>query len=187
MEIRKQNYREILTYLPPLHNIKDSRTLCPRNTRDHLLQLIHESQHGFIPGKSCTTQLSEVLDYTGSLLDGGKQTDVVCLDMSKPFDKVHHKNLISKLRHVHGFSGKLLRWFESYLVNRKQRVTVLGATSSAKPVLSGVPQGSILGPLLFLLHVKDVPDVVKHSKTASFADDTKLFKQIHFRCHLLAK
>ena len=98
------------------------------NLRDHLLELINDSQHGFIPGKSCTTQLLEVLDYTGSLLDGGKQTDVVYMDMSNAFDKVHHKYLISKLRKVYGISGKLLRWFESYLTNRKQRVTVLGAT-----------------------------------------------------------
>ena len=73
---------------------------------------------------------------------------------------------------------KLLRWFESYLTNRKQRVTVLGATSSARPVLSGVPQGSILGPILFLLYANDLPDAVEHSKIASFADDTKLFKKI---------
>jgi hypothetical protein len=92
-----------------------------RNIRDHLLKLINDSQHGFIPGKSCTTQLLEVLDYIGSLLDGGKQTDVVYMDMSKAFDKVHHKYLISKLRNVYtyGISGKLLRWFESYLLNRK--------------------------------------------------------------------
>ena len=98
--------------------------------------------------------------------------------MSKAFEKVHHKYLISKLRKVYGISGKLLRWFESYLTNRKQRVTVLGATSSARPVLSGVPQGSILGPILFLLYANDLPDAVEHSKIASFADDTKLFKKI---------
>ncbi|CAB3986933.1 Hypothetical predicted protein [Paramuricea clavata] len=100
------------------------------------------------------------------------------MDMSKAFDKVHHKYLISKLRNVYGISGKLLRWFESYLINRKQRVTVLGATSSARPVLSGVPQGSILGPILFLLYANDLPDAVGHSKIASFADDTKLFKKV---------
>ena len=115
-----------------------------RNIRDHLQQLINDSQHGFTPGKSCTTQLLEVLDYIGSLLDSGKQIDVVYMDMSKAFDKVHHKDLLSKLKNVYGIYGTLLCWFESYLLNRKQRVTVLGATSSARPVLSGVPQGSIL-------------------------------------------
>jgi hypothetical protein len=100
------------------------------------------------------------------------------MGMSKAFDKVHHKYLISKLKNVYGISGKRLRWFESYLTNRKQRVTVLGATSSARPVLSGVPQGSILGPMLFLLYANDLPDEVEHSKIAFFADDTKLFKKI---------
>ena len=149
-----------------------------RNSRDHLLELINDSQHGFIPGKSRTTQLLEALDYIGSLPDGGKQTDVVYMDTPKAFDKVHHKYLISKLRKVYGISGKPLRWFESYPTNRKQRATVLGATSSARPALSGVPQGSTPGPILFLLYANDLPDAVEHSKIASFADDTKLFKKI---------
>ena len=98
--------------------------------------------------------------------------------MSKAFDKVHHKDLLSKLKNVYGIYGTLLCWFESYLLNRKQRVTVLGATSSARPVLSGVPQGSILGPILFLLYTNDLPDAIENSNIASFADDTKLFKKI---------
>ena len=106
-----------------------------RNIRDHLQQLINDSQHGFTPEKSCTTQLLEVLDYIGSLLDSGKKIDVVYMDMSKAFDKVHRKDLLSKLKNVYGIYGTLLCWFESYLLNRKQRVTVLGATSSARPVL----------------------------------------------------
>ena len=170
-----ENYRPI-SLLSIISKVLERCVL--RNLRDHPLELINDSQHGFIPGKSYTTQLLEVLDYIGSLLDGGKQTDVVYMDMSKAFDKVHHKYLISKLRKVYGISGKLLRWFESYLTNRKQRVTVLGATSSARPVLSGVPQGSILGPILFLLYANDMPDAVELSKIASFADDTKLFKKI---------
>lgn len=170
-----ENYRPI-SLLSIISKVLERCVL--RNMRFNLLQLINSSQHGFIPGKSCTTQLLEVFDYIGSLLDGGKQTDVIYMDMSKAFDKVDHKVLIDKLRNCFGISGKLLRWFESYLLNRKQRVTVLGATSSAKSVLSGVPQGSILGPILFLLYVNDLPDAVEHSKIASFADDTKLFKQI---------
>ena len=172
-----ENYRAI-SLLSIVSKVLERCVL--RNIRDHLQQLINDSQHGFTPGKSCTTQLLEVLDYIGSLLDSGKQTDVVYMDMSKAFDKVHHKDLLSKLKNVYGISGTLLCWFESYLLNRKQRVTVLGATSSARPVRSGVPQGSILDPMLFLLYTNDLPDAIEHSKIACFADDTKLFKKIGF-------
>ena len=77
-----------------------------------------------------------------------------------------------------GFGGSLLQWFQSYLTNRHQRVTVQGCTSTTLPVTSGVPQGSILGPVLFSLYVNDLPDAIKSSHVAMFADDTKLFKNI---------
>ena len=146
--------------------------------RDHLLDFIKKVQHGFIPGKSCTTQLLEVLEKVGSLLDAGKQTDVIYMDMTKAFDRVNRKALIHKLQTCFHVSGNLLSWFRSYVEGRRQRVTVLGATSADKPVTSGVPQGSILGPILFLLYVNDLPDVVQHSNIACFADDTKLYKCI---------
>jgi hypothetical protein len=106
------------------------------------------------------------------LLDAGKQTDVIYMDMSKAFDKVNHETLLNKLNNCFNNSGNLLCWFKTYLLDRRKRVTVLGATSSEKLVLSGVPQGSILGPILFLLYVNDLPDAVKNSKISSFADDT---------------
>ena len=97
--------------------------------------------------------------------------------MSRAFDKVHHDVLIQKLRKVYGFGGNLLRWFRSYLANREQCVTVLGAKSNLLSITSGVPQGSILGPALFLLYINDLPRSVKTSQVAMFADDTKLFKE----------
>ena len=145
--------------------------------RDHLLLILDRAQHGFIPGKSCVTQLVEVIDYIGSLLDSGKQTDVIYLDMSKAFDKVQHSLILDKLRQ-YNISGNLLNWFTSYLRGRRQRVTVLGATSKERKVTSGVPQGSILGPVLFLLYVNDLPKTVNTSKVAYFADDTKILKQV---------
>ena len=97
--------------------------------------------------------------------------------MSKAFDKVNHAKLLRKLRQ-YGFGGNLLSWLESYLHNRSQRVTTLGATSSPLPVSSGVPQGSILGPMLFLLYVNSLSDAVRSSQIAAFADDTEVFKEI---------
>jgi hypothetical protein len=78
-----------------------------------------------------------------------------------------------------GFGGNLIQWFDSYLTNRQQSVTVLGATSTTLPVTSGVPQGSILGPVLFALYVNDLPDAVNFSQVAMFEDDTKLFSTIN--------
>ena len=97
------------------------------------------------------------------------------MDMSKAFDKVSHAALVNKLA-IYGIRGSLLNWFSHYLHGRQQRVTTLDATSSAKPVSSGVPQGSILGPIMFLLYVNDLPDAVENSKVACFADDTKIFR-----------
>ncbi|CAB3980290.1 Hypothetical predicted protein, partial [Paramuricea clavata] len=137
--------------------------------------IINRCQHGFTPGKSCTTQLIQVIDTIGKLLDQGEQIDVVYLGMSKAFDKVNHKKMIDKLRSF-GFNGGLLSWFQSYLRHHRQKVTALGSTST--PVTSGVPQGSILGPILFLLYVNDLPDAISLSTIATFADDTKLFQCI---------
>ena len=148
-----------------------------RKLREYLTSLINSAQHDFIPGRSCTTQLVEVLHYIGSILDSGKQTDMIFIDMSKAFDKVSHTALINKLRQ-YKIGGPLLQWFASYLHGRQQRVTILGATSSKKPVCSGVPQGSILGPVLFLLYVNDLPGAVTNSSVARFADDTKIFCRV---------
>ena len=98
--------------------------------------------------------------------------------MSKAFDIVNHKSLLLKLQSI-GIGGSLLQWFQSYLANREQRVTVHGFTSTNLPVTSGVPQGSIFGPVLFSLYVNDLPDAITSSHVAMFADDTKLFKEIH--------
>ena len=124
--------------------------------KDHLYQVISPKQHGFCTGISCVTNLLEALDHTGSLLDSGSRVDTIYLDMSKAFDKVIHRRLVHKLIQA-GFGGNLLNWFCSYLSSRRQRVTVLGATSEDLPVASGVPQGSILGPAPFLLYVNDLP------------------------------
>ena len=146
--------------------------------KDNLYHVISLKQHGFCTGRSRVTNLVEALDHIGSLLDSGSQVDTIYLDMSKAFDKVSHRRLVHKLIQV-GFGGNLLTWFCSYLSGRYQPVTVLGATSDKLPVTSGVPQGSILGPALFLLYVNDFPEVVSSSsRVLMFADDTKIFREI---------
>ena len=153
--------------------------------KDHVFEQINNGQHGFVPRKSCVTQLIEVFEYIGRELDLGKQVDVIYLDMSKAFDRVSHMKLLKRLRDF-GFGGNILNWFRSYLKDRRQQTTVLGATSSALPVTSGVPQGSILGPLLFLLYQNNLPNSINHSKIATFADDTKIYKVINAKADATA-
>ncbi|CAB4005967.1 Hypothetical predicted protein, partial [Paramuricea clavata] len=141
------------------------------NIKCHLSQIICKCQHGFLRGKSSVTNLLEAINYIGRILDNGGQVDTIYLDMSKAFDRINHTKLITKLRN-YGFGGNLLKWFQSYLSDRCQRVTVLGCTSNTLPVSSGVPQGSILGPALFLLYINDLRDSVKTSEVTMFADDT---------------
>jgi hypothetical protein len=106
----------------------------------------------------------------------GLPVDVIYLDFAKAFDSVPHQRLIRKVKSF-GITGSALRWMESFLNNRRQKVSVNGEHSSWKPVISGVPQGSVLGPLLFLLYVADMPNELSNF-ISMFADDTKLFKVI---------
>ena len=143
--------------------------------------MVRDCQHGFIRGKSCTSNLLKVLGHVGSLPDDGKQVDMIYMDMSKAFDKVNHGCQLQKL-HEFGFGGSVLQWFSSYLMGRYQSVTVLGETSDPLPVSSGVPQGSILGPMIFLIYVRpNLPDSVLTNHDAMFADNTKIYKQISLR------
>ena len=135
-------------------------------------------QHGFLRGRSTVTQLLSVFHEVNLNLDSSGQTDIIFLDFSKAFDSVPHNLLLHKLKSF-GFHGKLLHWISSYLTNRSQRVVIEGESSAFLPVVSGVPQGSILGPLLFLLYINDISENLSlGSKIALFADDAKIFRHI---------
>ena len=140
--------------------------------------ILHGTQHGFLHGKSTTTQLLHFLADLSSTCEASCQTDVIYTDFSKAFDKVSHRLLLLKLRKV-GICGKLHSWFKSYLLGRHQCVVLDGAVSQSTKVTSGVPQGSILGPLMFLIYINDLPDVLQHCSPLLFADDTKIYCKIN--------
>ena len=152
-----------------------------RNTLVEYLEgnfLLSAKQHGFRKGRSCLTQLLAHYDNIVRNLNSGSETDVIYLDFSKAFDKVDHKLLLNKLK-FYGIKGKLFTWIKEFLTNRKQIVTVDGAHSEPADVTSGVPQGTVLGPLLFLLDINDLEEEVQSSTAASFADDTRLSAAIN--------
>ena len=150
--------------------------------RDQLLQhlidchLLSENQHGFRPRRSCNTQLVEVLEDWTKALENHDTLDIMYLDFKKAFDSVPHQRLLHKLR-CYGVTGKLLAWIESFLSDRRQNVILNGCTSDWTKVISGVPQGSVLGPLLFLVYINDLPEIAQ-GRIKMFADDTKLYSTV---------
>ena len=149
--------------------------------------LLYEDQHGFMEGRSCMTQLLSVMEKWTEILDQNQCIDNIYFDYQKAFDTVPHKRLKAKMK-SYGIKGKVLRWVADFLHQRQQRVVLEGATSDWTSVLSGVPQGSVLGPVLFLLYINDIPSTV-NSFIKLFADDTKLFRSILSKedCDILQK
>ena len=137
-------------------------------------------QHGFRQHRSCETQLLSLIiihDLMASF-DHSIQTDLVLMDLSKAFDRVPHERLLYKLN-WYDVRGHLHQWIRAFLTGRRQQVVLNGVTSSIAPVVSGVPQGSVLGPLLFIIYINDLPKYIKHSTVRLFADDCVLYRPIY--------
>ncbi|CAL4165993.1 unnamed protein product, partial [Meganyctiphanes norvegica] len=138
--------------------------------------ILSDRQHGFREGRSCLTNLLEVMECWTEILDEGDGVDVAYLDFRKAFDLVSHNHLIYKMS-KYGITNQVLNWVKDFLRDRTQRVVIRGTASEALGVTSGVPQGSVLGPILFLIFINDLPlNVI--SPVSLFADDSKVFSRI---------
>ena len=169
------NYRPVsLTSIP----CKLLETIIRSRIVQYLEQnnLLSPSQHGFISKRSCLSNLLVALEAITKAIDEGNVVDMIYFDYQKAFDTVPHRRLKVRLKAL-GFKGNMLKWIESFLYQRRQRVTINGVKSDWGSVTSGVPQGSVLGPILFILFVNSISEEVD-GDILLFADDTKLYKII---------
>ena len=177
--IHKKGDKNLCTNYRPISLLSCVGKVMEKCIQKHLLDFLREnnllttSQSGFIPGDSTSYQLLSIYDDFCKTFDQQCTTQALFFDISKAFDRVWHRGLIHKLNAI-GVRGSLLNWFTDYLSNRMQAVVIKGKTSTYKAVTSGVPQGSVLGPTLFLIYINDIVTGIQ-SEVKLFADDTSMY------------
>lgn len=179
--IHKQGRRDLIQNYRPISILsvfaKIYESILFKNIYNQTSNIIDVNQHGFFQGRSAVTNLCNFTQAASNALVNRKQIDVIYTDFSKAFDKVYHSILLNKMADI-GFSDNLVKLFTSYLIERKQHVECMGYTSESYSATSGVPQGSNLGPLLFIIFINDIQYCIRHSDFLMYADDFKIFKKI---------
>ena len=180
--IHKKNNRQVKSNYRPISLLPLCGKILEKIIFDQVYAFLDENrlistmQSGFRPGDSCIYQLISITSDIYRNFERHDETRALFLDISKAFDKVWHEGLIHKLK-SNGISGNLLSFFENYLSQRHQRVTLNGSESSWRSISAGVPQGSVLGPLLFLIYINDLTENIK-SQMRLFADDSSIFTPV---------
>ena len=175
-KVKAANYRPVsLTSICSklMEHVIASQLMGHLNTNN----ILYDLQHGFQYKCSCEAQLLALVHELVHGVNANKQTDMAILDFSKAFDKVSHKHLLYKLQ-WYGADPLTHAWIADFLRNRTQAVVLEGETSTSVPVISGVPQGTVLDPILFLVYINDLPEYISNSTVQLFADDCILYRQI---------
>ena len=155
-------------------------TFIKKALNSHLISnnLLSKEQYGFVSGRNTITQLLVTINDWMFDLDNNMSVDAAYMDFRKAFDTVPHQRLLNKLR-GYNVNGNILKWISSFLTNRYQYVKINNSISDTLKVTSGVPQGSVLGPTLFIYFINDLPNVINDANVKVFADDTKVYKSIN--------